>query len=44
MYFKRSIELTYYPVTPVNIGNDTSISQGQQITFDAGAIYLSYLW
>jgi hypothetical protein len=39
-----TIELTYYPVAPVNIGNDTSICQGQQITFDAGAIYRSYLW
>ncbi len=39
-----TIILSHYPVTPVNIGNDTAICQGEEITFDAGKIYHSYLW
>jgi len=29
---------------PVNIGSDTTICEGQSITFDAGEGYRSYLW
>ena len=39
-----TLEIAHYPVTPVNLGADTALCQGQEITFDAGEGYRTYEW
>jgi hypothetical protein len=38
------VTLTVLPVPSVNLGNDTSIAQGNSVTLNAGAGFTSYLW
>jgi gliding motility-associated-like protein len=41
----NAIVVTHYQVTPVNLGADTAICQGNTITFNAGpCLTCSYLW
>jgi hypothetical protein len=39
-----AIIISHYPSTPVNLGQDVEICEGQTATFDAGAGYVNYLW
>jgi gliding motility-associated-like protein len=39
-----SVFITVFQPAVINLGNDTSICQGDQITLDAGAGFSSYLW
>lgn len=39
-----TIVISYYPNTPVNLGPDVGICEGQTATFNAGAGYINYLW
>ncbi|MCD4737231.1 MAG: gliding motility-associated C-terminal domain-containing protein, partial [Bacteroidales bacterium] len=39
-----SVFASFLPPPLVNIGNDTSMCQGDEITLDAGSGYMSYLW
>ena len=44
-YAYDSITVSYFPFPPnFNLGNDTAICHTQDITFDAGSGFLSYLW
>ncbi|KUK59318.1 MAG: hypothetical protein XD81_0878 [Bacteroidetes bacterium 38_7] len=39
-----TIVISYYPNTPVNLGPDVEICEGQTAIFNAGAGYINYLW
>lgn len=39
-----TLHLAYYPIPSVEIGSDSSICQGESITYDAGAGFSAYLW
>lgn len=40
-----SVEVEYYPPPDLFIGNDTTVCEGESVTFDAGRDnYTSYLW
>lgn len=39
-----AVNVGYHPVTPLNLGPDLALCQGQTVTFNAGPGFLSYLW
>lgn len=39
-----TIHISWHPSNPPNLGPDTTICQGQSITFDAGSGYVDYTW
>ena len=39
-----TIHVSYYPENAVELGNDTTICQGDPLTLDAGDGYVSYFW
>lgn len=39
-----TVLVEYHPTPSVNLGNDTSICEGNLFTLDAGASHASYLW
>lgn len=41
---RTPVTLTVLPLPSINLGNDTSINQGAQVTLNAGAGFSSYLW
>lgn len=41
---RDTIQISNYPLPPLNLGADTSICQGTNITFDAGPGMVSYQW
>jgi len=41
---RTAVTLTVLPAPLVNLGNDVSINQGDSVTLDAGAGFVSYLW
>jgi len=39
-----TINLSLYPITEINLGNDTAVCFGEFILLDPGADFISYLW
>ncbi len=39
-----SINISWFPSIPLDIGNDTTLCEGQQVIFNAGSGFITYLW